>query len=430
MRKFIFLCSNFPPLSSGATPVILNLSRYMPEVGWEMLPLTVSNPRGLPEDDSLEAELPDGLRVSRVYHPDPAALLRKLRRSEKTAEGDAGTALSSSHVGMKKLLIPDRLITWMPFVVPAGVALADEIDGADIVVSFGPHHSLHIHAAMISRLAGIPFVAFFGDLWLLDSYVNWPSALNRRAQALLERYVAGQADGIAATTVGSIDYFRKTYGAACPPLQVVDNGYDPDRPLPPRRERDDDLLLITYTGNFFAMQSPENILKGLRLFLDQHAEPPLRIRLVGSVQDDFKAEVRELNLGRHLELTGPVPFEEVSGYQVDSDVLLTSLCDLPGSEVKNSSKLAEYLKTGRPILAIAPEGDMTAHVRRLDAGYIADPSPEGFAGCLELLLADWKAGSLNAPADMEAVAETFDAFRIAGRFGRFLDEILAGRAMP
>lgn len=40
MKRFLFLASSFPPLTSGATPVIMNVSRFMPEAGWEMVPIT------------------------------------------------------------------------------------------------------------------------------------------------------------------------------------------------------------------------------------------------------------------------------------------------------------------------------------------------------------------------------------------------------
>lgn len=349
MKRFLFLASSFPPLTSGATPVIMNVSKFMPEAGWEMVPITVSNPRGLPFDPTLEDMLPEYLDVTRVYHPD------------------------------------------------------------------------------LTQIAGIPFVPFFGDLWLNDSNVSWPNRINRRIEARLEKYIVEHADGIAATTSGSTGYFQDTYGTACPPTQVVENGYDPEQDL---SEKDNpaerDFLLITCTGNFFVGQSPVNIYKGLRLFLDRHPDAPVKVRLIGKQESEHYDLLRTIELSSNLELIDTVPFRDVPRCQIESDVLLASLGDIPGSELKNSSKLAEYLRTGKPILAVAPEGDMTNYVRTLEAGYVAKPSPEGFAETLEEVFNDWRKGNLHGLRRREAMEEIFDARNIMKRFGTFLDGIVSG----
>ena len=437
MKRFLFLASSFPPLTSGATPVIMNVSRFMPEVGWEMVPITVSNPRGLPFDLTLENMLPEYLDVTRVYHPDLTRIAEKLRilisgtsRRSRSETESAPLQIEKGNPMLKFLrdyvLVPDRLITWLPFAVPAGLRLAEE-NKAEVIVSFGPHHSMHIIAGVIARVAGIPFVPFFGDLWLNDSYVSWPNRLNRRIEALLEKYIVEHADGIAATTSGSTGYFQDTYGTACPPTQVVENGYDPEQELPEKGNPiARDSLLITCTGNFFGEQSPVNIYRGLRLFLDRHPDAPVKVRLIGKQESEHYDLLKTIELSSNLELIDTVPFRDVPRCQIESDVLLVSLCDIPGSELKNSSKLAEYLRIGKPILAIAPEGDMTNYVRTLEAGYVAKPSPEGFAETLEEIFNDWKKGDLHGLRRREDMEEIFNARNIMKRFGAFLDGIVSG----
>lgn len=427
MKRFIFLCSNFPPLTSGATPVILNLSRYLPSAGWEMRPITVRDPMGLPIDNSLWERLPGDLRVRKVFHPDPSALVRRLRRRGTGAEPQVRRSNPSGL--MNTLLLPDRLVTWMPFVVPAGVR-AIRNDGAKVVISFGPHHSLHLHGWLMARLAGVPHLPFFCDLWLYDSYVKWPSALHRAVASLLEGFVVGHADGLVATTEGSVGYFRKRYGDRCPPAHVAENGYDPQTSLPAAPGGRGGRMAVTFTGNFFGAHSPENVLRGLRLLLDREPDAPVVVRFIGSFPEACGRLAAELKLGDALEVSGSVPFLMVPQAQMDADVLLTILPDLPGSELKNSSKLAEYLRTGKPVIAVAPEGDMTAHIRRLGAGWVASPSPAGFASALAEALEAWRNGVLSGARDMNAVAETFDARNIAARLGRFLDGFAEHRRVP
>ncbi len=424
MKRMILLTYTFPPLSSGGTPVVLNLVRYMPPSGWEVLPLTVSNPRGLSVDRSLESLLPEDLRVTRIHHTEPfrrpgsddAPALDPNRRKQGFLTKLLKRIIHSY------VLVPDRVITWGHSVVPAGVALARE-EGASVVVSFGPHHSLHVHASKIAGKAEIPFVAFFGDLWLADSNVNWPSALNRRIEESMEKSIVRKASGIAVTTAGAAGYFERTYTGLCPPLHVVENGYDPDRtgaPTPPPDRGDN--LLITYTGNFIGNQSPEPLLKGLDIFFGRHPDAPLRLRFVGSMED-----VDSTLPG--VAIMGPVPYQKIPSLQSGSDVLLAYLNPFPGSEMKNSSKLAEYLRTGRTILAVAPEGDMTGYVRRFDAGYVCRPDPEAVANTLETLLDHWEKGSLKRTSAHDAIAEVFDARNVTMRFASFLEDVVKGHSL-
>lgn len=421
----ILLTYVFPPLSSGGTPVVMNLARYMPLAGWEVLPLTVSGQKGFSVDDTLEAALPDELKVTRIPHSEQLHRFNPGISSPRGADRSRPGFLRKimSRFIHSFVLVPDRVITWQRSVVPAGVRLARD-ESASVIVSFGPHHSLHLHAAKIAAETGIFHVPFFGDLWLADSNVEWPSRLNRMIEAGMERRVVERASGIAATTTGSTEYFSRTYGDRCPPLHVVKNGYDPDRIHPATEEKPPgEKLIITFTGNFFGLHSPEPLLRGLKLFLDRHPEAPLLMQFIGCFEGDYANMPERMGLTDKLEMTGPVGYDAVPGYQLDSDVLLAYLSPLPGAELKNSSKLAEYLRTGRSILAIAPEGDMTAYVRRFDAGYVCHPSPGQISDTLERVLSDWENGKLVRVRDQSGVADVFDARNIALRFGHFLDQI-------
>ncbi|MBD3370378.1 hypothetical protein GF402_08460 [Candidatus Fermentibacteria bacterium] len=425
-QSMVLLAYSFPPLTSGGTPVVVNMVRYLPRSGWVPAVLTAEVPTGMPLDHSLKASVPEEIIVRRVPQ---GRLLNAIRKGRAGSTPPTTTSRGRGHRSVLSLLahsfvlVPDRLITWMPRVVPAGIALARRTNAAAIV-SFGPHHSLHLHAMIIARRTGAPFVPYFGDLWLEDSCVEWPCALNRRIEAFLEKLVVGRATGIVVTTEGAAEYFRNTYPARCPPMAVVQNSYDPARvrritsPPPPR-----DHMLVTFTGNFFGMQSPEIILRGFRRFLDQRPEARARLRLVGNLEQQYRHLPRDLGMGGSVEVIKTVPYAEVPRIQAESDILLTFLVPRPGSERKNSSKLAEYLRIGRPILAIAPEGDMVRNVRELRAGYVSAPNPVDVAKALSKVYEDWKNSQLRGPADPAETARRFDAENVMRGFAAFLSRI-------
>ncbi len=76
-----------------------------------------------------------------------------------------------------------------------------------------------------------------------------------------------------------------------------------------------------------------------------------------------------------------------------------------GSELKNSSKTAEYLISGRAVLAIAPEGDMTERIRDYGRGYTVEPRADEIALGLENIEYQWKTSSLSLPADFRSIEE-------------------------
>ncbi len=185
MRKAVLLTYTFPPQTSGATPVIMNMVKYLPSCGWEVLPLTASNHSGImPIDNSLCDRLPQNIKVTKVFHPDPMQILSFLRGGKGKTQLSASAETAGGGGFLRRvihnyLLVPDRAITWLPVLLPAGVELINR-ERADLIISHGPHHSTHILARILSRIAGIPHVAYFGDLWIYDSNTAWNSKLNLR----------------------------------------------------------------------------------------------------------------------------------------------------------------------------------------------------------------------------------------------------------
>lgn len=442
MRKLLYVAYKFPPVSTGDAARNMSLARCLPFGGWEMLPLTASNHRGLPEDDSLLEFLPEGMRVRRTYHPDPLAMAAGLFRKKKgRGAGTRGASADRPGSRLKRflldyILLPDRVITWGITAIPAGVSAARR-EGAELIMSFGPHHSVHMIALAIARISGLPCISHFGDLWMYDSLVDWNSRpeytirMNRRLESLTVR----RSDALLTTTPLASDYFRRTYGSMCPPAIDIPNGYDPRFPgrgfaedCPANRESSDTLRLVL-TGFFLGLQTPEHILRGLHLFRERHSDAKVKLRFVGELRDDQVPLIDELGISHMVEITGIVPFHRVPEEQRKADALVVCLPPLPGSEVKNPSKLAEYLVSGKPILAVAPEGELTGTVREMKAGFSCEPVPEQIADTLGLMHRLHREGKLSVQVDPEAVAARFDMTIRCRDLGEFLN-MVADRRSP
>ncbi len=419
-KKAILLTYTFPPLSTGGTPVVLNMCRYLPEYDWEVIPVTVKDPRGMALDETLLSEVPETTRVIRVPHGKGPARGRTPGVSSKGFPWNVPGFLAHNYV-----LVPDRLITWKTSVMPVLEELISR-ERPHCIVSFGPHHSLHLIARSACKKTGLPHIPFFGDLWLADSYVEWPSRINRFIEGLQEKAVVYSARGIIATTEGSAGYFVNRYGHRCPPTHVAENAYDPRRfpePAPPAGRGEH--LIAGWTGNFFARQSPDELLRGLEMFYGRNPDSLLRFRMAGGIDDISLSRLERAPLAGRVTHRGRLPWKDVPGFQRSCDILVTCLNGRRGSELKNSSKTAEYLISGRAVLAIAPEGDMTERVRDYGRGYSVEPRADEIALGLENIEYQWRTSSLSLPADFRSIEEKFSAVNVMKRLSSFLSEMAA-----
>jgi glycosyltransferase involved in cell wall biosynthesis len=441
MRKLLYIAYKFPPVSTGDGARNLVLARYMPAGGWEMLPLTASNPIGLPLDPTLLSHLPEQMKVRRTFHFDPLHALASLGRSgQEPSEPAAGNRRSIRNL-LKRfvcdyLLLPDRAVTWGMTAIPAATAIARR-EKPELVMSFGPQHSTHLVALAAARLCGLPFVSHFGDLWMYDSLVDWGSRpkFTVRVNRWLERFVVIHSDGILTTTPLASDYFREVYGESSPPMIDIPNGYDPRRTGGARcsSDRADGLgreLCICYTGFFMHRQTPEPFLRGLRLFRDRNPGARIRFSVVGAFSDEHGRLPESLGVADMVDIVGVVPFSDVLSHQRSADVLMVCLPPLPGSEVKMPSKLAEYLLCDKPIMAVAPDGDLTRTVLELRAGYCCTPVPEDVCASLERIHADFTRGHFEFDVDPDEVARRFDMSLRCVELGRFLDGIANRQKKP
>lgn len=419
MKKLILLTYTFPPLSTGGTSVVLNMCRYLPANQWEVIVVTVDKPRGMATDQTLLEELPEDLKVFRVPHGRTAA------KNPSTASIENNTPLKklAKFIAHNYILIPDRVITWKKQVLPVLKKIIDE-EKPHAIMSFGPHHSLHLIALSASKETALPFIPFFGDLWLEDSYVEWPSRLNRLLESILERKVVRKARGIVATTEASAGYFLERYENLCPPSHVAENAYDPrriiraDSPVP-----DPEHLTAGWTGNFFASHSPEELLEGLRMFYTRNPQSRLRVNMAGGIDSTSRQKLNNKPLKGKITHYGHLKWNEVPEFQRNCDILIGYLNPRKGSHYKNASKTAEYLVSGRTILGIVPEGSMAARIRNPGRGYIVQPNAEDIALKLENLEYQWKTSHLRLPLDFAKIEEKFSAVSVMKKMAKFLNRM-------
>jgi CelD/BcsL family acetyltransferase involved in cellulose biosynthesis len=211
----------------------------------------------------------------------------------------------------------------------------------------------------------------------------------------------------------------------------VTNGYDneewEEEPTEERREPESgEKFLITYTGKFYIKRDPQPLFRALRTLIDsgEIEREKVRVDLVGWCETSEGRSVREmaveLGLSDCVNIIGPCSRPETIRRMTQANLLLLLaerfVIQIPG-------KTYEYLRAGRPILALTPEGALANFLRRTGAGWVVNPKDD--AGVLRAVrerYRQWKAGEPGPSADPEIVAG-YDRRKLASRLAELFDHL-------
>jgi glycosyltransferase involved in cell wall biosynthesis len=444
VRRVLMIVSSFPPSIEMGAQTCWQIARNLPRHGWTPIVLTPHAPH-ISYLDPGQPGFEPGVTVVRTgVLPHPVQLLRRLRGGQKGRVEGPGPAVATSRrpgwlrrTMLESLNIPDIVTGWILPAVVAGRALVRRSDIA-CLFSSGPAWSSHLAALGLARLTGLPWVAHFRDPWSQGS-VSRDSQWAQRANARLERAVVERAATVICVTDRHTDLLRRHY-ASCDPgkFVTVPNGFDGAE----WEEAEQDVgaagarasvgqFVITYAGALYVGRSPLLVLEALQR-LSQTRDLALdRVRFDIIVNDgmrqlpdgrDIMDVAREMGLGGSVEVLGPLPRRDTLKRLLASNLLLllghNFTMQVPG-------KLYEYLRTGRPILALAPAGAQTDLLRATGGAWIVEPHDlEGVVEAVRDAYRRWETGQSGPQAD-ERLVGGFDRRVLVGRFAMELAAAVA-----
>jgi glycosyltransferase involved in cell wall biosynthesis len=325
MARILLLSHTFPPENTPAAVRPGQLFRYLPRFGYEPLVVTASVP---------------GARAGLAT--DAASwLLEKYQRYAAPYN--------------------DRL-PW----VPQAIAEAEHLirkEPVKAIFSTSPFLSGHIAALWLVKKYQLPWIADFQDP-ILDNPArrrNWVYPYD----ALLERAFFSNAYHLLANTNTVAAAWAARYPQWKQKISIFWNSFDPEETMPAPADRGGQQRTITHVGSFYEERRPTQFLKAVGQLVESGRLDPanLRIRFVGPV--DVSAEEQQVadclrGLGMLEYNATRVPRSEALQETVDSDYLL--LIDMARTAFQLPSKLIDYIRAGRPILAFALPESPVAHV--------------------------------------------------------------------
>jgi hypothetical protein len=369
LNRVLFIAYAFPPVGGAGVQRTTKFIKYLPHFGWLPSVLTVANPSVPLFDKSLTADIPEQTIVRRAPTWEPGYALKSAVAS---GGGDRGAGLGGRAKRLVRrlgsfVLQPDPQVLWLPGAIREGSRLLREIRH-DVVMVSGPPFSTFLVGTALARRARLPLVLDYRDEWVLRTAYEENQSLDplsRGIQGMLQRRVVRAASALVGTTRRSAEALKQVRRSAGSKAAVtwIYNGFDAeDFPSPlPAGDPGNDPYRLAYVGTLWNLTSVRPLVEGVRRF--------------AACQPDLARHLELLFIGRRtpeqqkfLDGLEGLPCRVVHQPYVDHSAAIDLLCragglsvllsDVPGAERVVPAKVFEYLAARRPILGIAPRGEL------------------------------------------------------------------------
>lgn len=274
---------------------------------------------------------------------------------------------------------------------------------------------------LASRWTRKPFYAYMFD----DYQLQWPHGAYHLFARLVERMLVRGASGVIAPTEYLADDYSQRYGIR---PAVVRNAADLASDLPeeganawPSAQEE---IAIVHTGAVDPAQF--DAFRNLVRAVDQVERSDLRLHIYTAQPPEVLAEQ---GIAGPVVVHAHLPESESRAIQRRADILFLPLSFEAIPEVIRTSapgKMAEYLGSGRPVLAHAPKGSFVAdYFTRRECGLVADePSVDQVSDAIRQIVED---DELRSRLVANALAAAHEDFDLAVQRERFLDLLGASR---
>ena len=360
VKRVLMIAFHFPPQrGSSGIQRTLKFCRYLPASGWQPTVLT-AHPRAYADTASDQlGDIPDNVEVHRAFALDTARHLSFKRRYASI------------------MALPDRWVSWCCGALPTGLRLIRTLRPA-VLWSTYPIASAHLIALALHRLTGIPWVADMRDPMTGPDYPA--DALTRRVYHWIETKTVMHCARLVCTTPGAIRSYQRRF-PALPPERfcLIENGYDEENftdavahNVPVRSTAKQFVLL--HSGIIYPSErDPVPFFRALACLLEQKriSSATLQVILRAPVHDAYlDALIREHGIETIVSIAPHIPYREALAEMLGADGLL--ILQAANCNQQIPAKLYEYLRAGRPILALTDAaGDTAATLRKAGIDTIA-----------------------------------------------------------
>ncbi len=416
--RVLIVAYHFPPVAgSSGVQRTLKFTAYLRENGWEPVVLTVTPGAYEQTTEGQLADIPPGVHVARAPAWDAARQLSLLGRYPRF------------------MALPDRWQSWWPAAVIMGLRLIRQHRPAALMSTF-PIATAHMVGRTLNRLSGVPWVADFRDNMTDPDFPR--DRTTWRFNRALEASTVQRCARAIFTTRGT----RQMYAARYPDLPpsrwaLIENGYDEENFAGAERSLAatsttpaEGPLRLVHAGILYPEErDPRPFFAAVQALKASGGLSAQRVRIVlrATASDALYAPMlREAGIDDIVELAPSVPYGPALQEMLRADGLLLFQAGMCNHQVP--AKLYEYLRAGRPILALTdPAGDTARALLECGAGTVCKlDDSQDIKRHLGEFVAGLEAGTLQGAT--RASAERHSRRARTAELAHLLEDVAGSRA--
>lgn len=396
MKKVLIVTYYWPPAGGPGVQRVLKFAKYLPEYGWQPIVLTVKHGVYPAIDKSLEKEVPDACRVYKTQILEPSFAYKKFIGMHKD-ERIPISILAKKPRGVKRrianwirlnLFIPDAKRGWQFFAVKEGKNILEK-EKPDLIFSSSPPPTVHLIARKLSKKSGIPWIADFRDPWTdIHYYEKQPRLLFVKwLDNKYEISVLREANKITCISQLDIeaDFSKKISAEKC---INIPNGYDEsDFKGIDISKQENKKFLLMHLGAIGNERNPINLFESIRELANEEKinQNNFEIDLIGKVERDIINTIQLFNINDYVSLIDYMPHHEALDQSLYASMMLLLITQSEKNKRILPGKTFEYLRTGKPVLALGPvDGEVARIINSTQTGKIFEYSNK--AGIKEYIL--------------------------------------------
>jgi glycosyltransferase involved in cell wall biosynthesis len=372
LKKVLIITYYWPPSGGAGVQRWLKFSKYLPELGWMPVILTVD-----PEyaaypvtDFSLSDDLPESVKV----HTTRATNYFSIYKKDKSAIPSAGFANNNDNSFKGKALrfvrgnffIPDPRRGWNKYAFAKACELI-ESEGINRIITTSPPHSTQLIGLKLKqKYKQIKWIADLRDPWTDIYYYKqfYPTLLSRAIDSNYEKKVLKNADRIITVGESLKNVFASKVSGLTNKTEVITNGFDESdfKEEPVERQAK---FTITYVGTLSDIYPVEALIPALNTFKGMD----FILRFVGTVSEKTAALLKKGLPEESLQFIPYVTHSEAVKYMRNSSLLLLIIPLHQSNKSIITGKLFEYLASRVPILCLGPvDGDAAVIIKNCKSG--------------------------------------------------------------
>ncbi len=264
---------------------------------------------------------------------------------------------------------PDRWMTWRFGAVPAGMRLIRTYR-PHVIWSTYPIATAHVIGDLLQTRSALPWIADFRDPMAQEGYPA--DARLWRSFKAIEETAVGHARFSVFTTPGAAREYSRRYPAAASRISVIENGFDEesftglDVASAARGALNPGAVTVLHSGIVYPSErDPTHLFAAVaRLVSVQRLVPGrFKLRFRASANNELLEKLtRQYSVEDFVEILPPIAYRPALEEMVRADALLVLQAANCNEQIP--AKIYEYLRAGRPILALTDPGGDTAWVLR------------------------------------------------------------------